>query len=297
MRKQLFILIALCILSCKKQNPNYNMTFLTENTPVDSPIEFMSHLIQNDKVIHKGSFNPRLNEYYYTISDKQFNQFDVYVVKKLNNKWSEPEKAFFNSSFSDHGMSFSPNGKSIYFSSTRPTNIDGVSDTWHIWESNETNGKWTEPVFIDIPNLKHKLVSHPNVTNSGTLYFHSSNLDFSEMDIYHSKIINNEITPAIKTSIQSNNPERQKCTPFVSPNEDYLLYASVGKQLDLMIAFNDGEGNWTNTRKLTDAIDNEGQGNPFITPDNKFLFFTTGKVNGENWKIKWVNIKNEIINN
>ena len=78
-------------------------------------------------------------------------------------------------------MNFSPDGNSIYFSSTKPTNVDDVLETWHIWKSDKINGKWREPTFEDIPNLRDKLTSHTVITNSETLYFHSSNLDYSEM--------------------------------------------------------------------------------------------------------------------
>ena len=40
-----------------------------------------------------------------------------------------------------------------------------------------------------------------------------------------------------------------------------------------------------------------GQGNPYVTPDNKFLFFTTENYQDENWKINWVNIKSKIKEN
>ncbi|WP_262496961.1 hypothetical protein [Formosa algae] len=40
-----------------------------------------------------------------------------------------------------------------------------------------------------------------------------------------------------------------------------------------------------------------GQGNPYITPDDKFLFYTTGGHLEKDWKVKWVNIESELKNN
>ena len=68
-------------------------------------------------------------------------------------------------------------------------------------------------------------------------------------------------------------------------------------QLDLIISFNDGNGQWVNQKRLDDKINDYGQGNPYITPDNKFLFFTTGKHQEKNWKVKWVRIESEIKSN
>ena len=271
------------------------MKFLINKIPNNSPIEFKQDLVPYNKLIHKGIFSPNMDEYYYTISDKKFEQFDVYVIKKSNGTWPKPSKAFFNSKYNEHGMNFSPNGNTLYFSSTRPVDIDGVLSTWHIWKSDKVKGKWNKPIFVDIPNLRNKLVSHPIITHSGTLYFHSSNLDYSEMDIYHSKQVNGKFEYAEKTSI-SLNSKTGKCTPYVSPKEDYLIFASIGNQLDLMISFNDGNGKWINTKKLNNKINDIGQGNPYVTPDNKYLFFTTGNAENE-WSVKWVDIESELKNN
>lgn len=289
------LLLTIWILSCKNEMENSKVKFLVNKIPNNTPIEFKQDLIPYNKLVHKGIFSPNLDEYYYTISDKKFEQFDVYVIKKSNGIWSKSSKAFFNSKYSEHGMNFSPNGNTLYFSSTKPVDIDGVLSTWHIWKSDRVNGKWNEPIFVDIPNLRNKLVSHPTITNSGTLYFHSSNLDYSEMDIYQSKQGNGKFKDAKKTSI-SINSKTDKCTPYVSPKGDYLIFASIGNQLDLMISFNDGNGGWINPKKLNNKINDIGQGNPYVTPDNKYLFFTTGNAKNE-WSVKWVDIESELKNN
>lgn len=295
MNRLYFILIVICFFSCTSTIESEKERYLTDGIPTDLPIAFKENLTPKDKLIHKGIFSPDFKEYYYTISDKAYKQFNVYVIKKQNGNWSTPEKTFFNSVYSEHGMSFSPDGNSIYFSSTRPTNIVGIPETWHIWKSDKIDGNWQKPTYVDIPNLRDKLVSHPILTNSGTLYFHVSNLDYSDMDIYHSKSINGTFENAERTVI-SMPTHIGKCTPYVSPNEDYLIFASIGNQLDLMISFNDGSGNWTQTRRLSNKINQSGKGNPYVTPDNKFLFYTVENQLSKSWNVNWVHIESEIKN-
>ena len=292
-KKLIILIVVVGFASCTNESDNYQMKYLTDHVPDDIPIEFKTYNIPNDRIIHKGTFNPDLTEYYYTVSDKKFEQFDVYVQRKENGSWTEPEPAFFNSDYSDHGMSFSPDGSALYLSSTRPTNIEGISETWHIWKSIKMDGKWHDPVFINIPNLGNKLVSHPSVSNSGTMYFHASNLDYSKMDIYYSKWIDGKYEPAVKVNLNIDEPIG-KCTPFVSPDEDYLIYASIGEELELSICFKDDSGYWTKPKKLSEEINNHGQGNPYVTPDNKYLFFTAVDSTNGVWKVKWVNIANQI---
>jgi len=287
----LIIFIASCFSQCV--NKNKEMNFLTTEIPDKKPIPFKQALTPEGKLIHKGIFSPDLNSYYFTISDKGFEKFDVYFIEKINGEWSEPQMAFFNTEYSEHGMSFAPDGNSIYFSSTRPSEKEGIADTWHIWRSIKHEGKWNEPEFIDIPNLRDKLVSHPTVTNEGTIYFHSSKPDYSEMDIYYTKQTDGKFQEAQKLSL-SEKLSFGKCTPHVATDGNYLIFSEISNQLDLWITFNDGHDNWINARKLDSLINTNGQGNPYITPDNKYLFYTTGKSNGENWQVNWVNIASEL---
>ena len=150
----IILLLTIGFLSCKNEPENNKMQYLTEKIPNNIPLEFMQNIVPRNKLIHKGIFSPDFKEYYYTISDNDFQKFDVFVIKNNNGIWSEPKEAFFSSKYNEHGMSFSPDRNSIYFSSTRPTNIKGVLETWHIWKSNKVNGEWKEPIFVDIPNLR-----------------------------------------------------------------------------------------------------------------------------------------------
>jgi len=36
---------------------------------------------------------------------------------------------------------------------------------------------------------------------------------------------------------------------------------------------------------------------PYLTPDNRYLFFTTGNNSEADWKVKWVNITAELVAN
>ena len=292
----LCVCIVFANLNCNIENNNedHKDIFLVNKIPNSKPLNFKKELVPNNKIIHRGVFSPDLEEYYFTVSDKAFTDFDVLFIKKVKDKWSEPQEAFINSNFNEHGMSFSPDGKTLYFSSTRPVTLNGVPITWHIWKTEQKNGIWSNPVFIDIPNLRDKLVSHPSVSKSGTMYFHASNLDYTDMHIYSSKLVNGKYEFAKKVILDKVN-ERNYCTPFVSSDEDYLIYASIDTKLNLMICFNNGDGKWVNPKILDAVINDSGQGNPYVTPDNNFLFFATNK-NSESWSVKWVNFKPQSLN-
>lgn len=287
------ISLLLGLTNCQTQMKTNQELFLVEEIPNQTPITFKPSLTPADKIIHRGVFSPDFQAYYYTISDKKFEKFDVLVIKKENGVWSTPSKVFFNSEYSEHGMSFSSDGNTLYFNSTRPTNVEGVASTWHIWKSEKVNGKWSTPTFVDIPNCREKLVSHPSVAKSGNLYFHVSNPDYSNMEVCMAKLTNGVYGNAKSLNLDAGKGSGS-CTPYISPKEDYLIFAQINDGLSLWIALKDSKGNWTETRAFNEKINQQNQGNPSITPDGNFLFFATGDHQGNNWKVKWVNIATEL---
>ncbi|TRX62582.1 hypothetical protein FNH22_00360 [Fulvivirga sp. M361] len=293
--KQDYILLVLTLVltGCHNKHHEINMndTYFVDKVPGDFPIAFKPELVPKDVLIHRGIFSPDMNEYYYTISDKNFSGFDVKCIKKINDSWSEPRNAFFNTEYNEHGMSFSADGNTLFFSSTRPVKDEAIPSTWHIWKSEKQDGKWTTPEFVDFPNLKEKLVSHPTVTKDGTLYFHASNIDYSDMDIYYSMLVNGRYEEAKKLNIPFYG-DLMKCTPYVSPEGNYILFALVKESLELNICYKNGENKWSEPVRLPAQINRKGQGNPYITPDEQFLFYAEEQQGDTgSWSINWVSAK------
>ncbi|GAB5526964.1 MAG: hypothetical protein Roseis2KO_48360 [Roseivirga sp.] len=268
----LLLLTFLITLSCSSEKSSLRSLF-PEKPPKDMPLPFKPELTPEGMIIHGGSFSPDLNTYLYTLSDARYERFDVYMIQRTGDKWSASKEAFFNSEFSEHGAKFSPDGNTLYFTSTRPTGIVGVADTWHIWKSKKQSDGWSTPVFVDIPNLRQKLVSHPSITASGNLFFHASNPDYSEMTLYVAESTTGKFGEARKLAITENS---MACTPFVTADGQTLVYAAIGNELDLMISKRTAAGDWGEPMALDETINTHAQGNPYLTPDGKYLFYTTG---------------------
>lgn len=286
----LILLSIFLFLGCSENNSRYKQQLGVSKLPKEHPIVFKQELTPEGKLIHRGILSPDLENYYFTISDTTFQNFDIYVSQlDTENSQSKSEKVFFNSEYDDHGMSFSPDGKTLFFSSTRPVENYSVAATWHIWKSENKNGKWTEPEYVDIPNLRQKLASHPSISNDGTLYFHASNTDYSEMDLFYANLIDGQFQPAQKIKL-SDSAKHGRTTPYIVADGSLLIYAAVNESLDLMVAHRNENGKWDNAEKLSKSINTNGQGNPFVTLDNKFLFYAS-EDSGSNWSIRWVSVE------
>jgi len=248
--------------------------FSADRPIVTSPVAFLPDLVPENKLLHRGVFSPDMRKYFYTLSDRQFSHFDVYMVDIVEGIRSAPREAFFNTGYNEHGMAFSPDGTSLYFSSTRPVEQPGTAATWHIWRTVRCNGVWSEPVFVDIPNLRDKLVSHPSVTSDGTLYYHSAGLDYRDMCIYCSDQSGGTFSAGIKLPPSINHPGRIQCTPHVSPDGSYLLFEMVP---DICFSTKTGSGVWSPAKPLCAEINVNGRGNPYVTPDERHLFFVSAE--------------------
>ena len=60
-----------------------NLLFLEAKIPTFEPLDFKNEFIPQKKIIHRVIFSPTLEEYYFTISDKHYEKFDVFMSKKL----------------------------------------------------------------------------------------------------------------------------------------------------------------------------------------------------------------------
>ncbi|MFT5291078.1 MAG: hypothetical protein ACI82F_003154, partial [Planctomycetota bacterium] len=239
-------------------------------------------------LIHGGCFSPDLTEFLFTVSDAEFQRFDVMLIRRVGAGWSEPEPAFFSSSFNEHGVSFSPGGEVLYFCSTRPVNHTQVAPTWHLWRCEREGDEWGAPIYVDIPNLRHKLASHPSLAADGTLYFHAGNPDYSLLQIYRAKPDGQGFHAAEPLSAAINQG-RQQATPLIDPEQRFLLYEDTN---GLMLSHRSPQGDWSPAMPLGVRSPLPSRGNPYLTPDGRFLFFAAGEDPGSSrtdaWQIYWV---------
>lgn len=279
------IFLLLGLLSCQITPEN--------SAQLNLPEVFLIDLIPDGQLAHAGVFSPDKSHYYLTLSDTAFQRFDILEAIWDGNAWTAMGPAMFNSEFNDHGLGFSADGQELFFSSTRPTGIEGVPNTWHIWRCAKAGDSWSKPTFVAIPGLENKLVSHPSLTKSGRLYFHAGELDYSHLSLYYTDPLNGNFQPAKKVTF-SDQSNVMCFTPFVSTNESYLLLAKIIDGKEALLVSHNKNNIWQSPIKLNDAINESNKGNPFVCADEQFLYFASAAQNAEtsseNWVIKRVGI-------
>jgi Tol biopolymer transport system component len=202
----------------------------------------------------------------------------IYFSKFESGQWTKPVIASFSGQWKDMDPFMSPDGKKLFFSSYRP--YDGTTTTQlkfaHIWYVERINGEdWSKPNHIEAPiNLPGINNYAPAVSRTGALYFYSPNRDLNNKSSYSSNWLNNHFTEPVIVPVEGNGGVHD---PYISPDERFLVFASGGQ---LYITFKN-KGNWSERHLLDKQVnDNSKNSSPCISPDGKFLYYSSSRENG-----------------
>lgn len=204
-------------------------------------------------------------------------------VKKVNNRWAEPEIMPFSGKYSDLEPFVSTNDLRLYFASNRPlTDSIGQSKDFDIWyvERENTEAPWGSPINIGEPiNTEHDEF-YPSLADNNNLYFTSGRPGTKgKDDILFSIWNNNEYSMPISVS-DSINTESDEFNAFIAPDESYLIFGGYNREDghgrgDLYISFRDEALGWSAAVNLGEDINSKDtEYCPFVDSQSNTLYFT-----------------------
>lgn len=208
----------------------------------------------------------------------------IFMSKIESGQWSVPVLASFSIlNNNDDAATFSPDGKRLFFLSTRPDGSGEKNGDEKIWYADKTNDGWTDPrplpSIINSMKLIHWGIS---VDMQNNLYFGvRPTMDLRDGyfgDIYCSKFINGQYSQPEKLPAAVNIPG-YKFSPYISPDGSFILFTHTGSSDDhykIMISFRDKDGIWTEAIEINESINLRDINiiNPYVSPDGKYFFFS-----------------------
>ncbi len=246
--------------------------YFGKTPPGIDPVKFASGIVTG--YIHgMVAISPRGNEIYWVVTVE--NEVERLMFSKFENgTWTAPSVADFvkdDLTISNGMPVFSPDGEKLYFRSLRTGGMGG-DDIWYV---ERTESGWGKPVNAGAPYNTTGWDLSPLFTKRNNAYC----LRFNDKDIgsllffkYTNGIFSD---PAAFDTITVFCPYS---TVFISPEEDYLIFAIGTSNVDLYIRFKDKEGQWGTPINLGDKINtNQWDRFPVVSPDGKYLFFIRGK--------------------
>ena len=279
---------ALSLFSNSEELKNISGPYLGQDSPGDVPEYFAPGIVTDIFREHSATlFTPDGKEVFWTrvINQGQENRVDVIMhMKEINGVWTAPELAPFNKFPASHIDCISPNGKRIYFR-TRYWNKE--TDSWNYgkWIVDKTENGWSEARPNDLKIDWDKKMYLIQETRSGNVYFQSELINGdSKIGFYCSKLVDGKYEKPIALD-ESINSKNLDYAFFVDPDEEYIIFSSNRPggymQTDMYISYHQSDDSWGSAINLGEKINTAGDGVsnwPQVSPDKKYLFFTTLKL-------------------
>jgi hypothetical protein len=213
----------------------------------------------------KNIYYSELNiNYNYSFSNSRIKYYSYY-----NNTWNGPFTLFENY----YSPSLSVSGDTMYFQKSNPREV---------WYSVKTDTVWNTPARF-MGNLD--IIACLQRTNSGTYFCSSASKGKSRLVITSTDTIAESLGDRLNSSDNSTYLNMAK-------DESYaIIYSLQGGGPDLegraLISYPKQDGGWTNPKQM-----GFGGWATTITPDNKYLFFTS--IVGVNYSTYWIRVDNII---
>ena len=260
------------------------LEYFGQEKPDTTPIIFAPDIISKpDRYEFGCTLSKDGKEFYFGVS--RGNKSEIYQTILSEGDWSEPIKLFQTDTFSHNDPMLSNDENRLYFISDRPnahSNREGDIDIWYA----EREGKnWSKPINAGTVINSHVDQYYISFAADETMYFASKDKEEDApsyaFDIYRSRLENGiyQIPDRLPEQI---NTDRYEADVFIAPDESYMIFCSIRKNGlgngDLYICFKNNEGNWSEAKSMGSPINTEGHELcPYVTPDGKFLFYTSNK--------------------
>lgn len=270
--------------------------YLGQNPPGNKPELFAPGIISSPQHEHSSAiFSPDMKEVYWCNRYRRdgIPLGEIFFMTCVNGIWSKPQVTPFTAmNMVDCNPALTYNGNRLYFVTCRPTN---QIQNYDIWVVNRTEKGWSGAESLGAPVNTDYGDGGPSVAKNGTLYFFSNREGGKGgTDIYRSKLVNGRHTEPENLG-DGINTECFEYNSFISPDESYILFARYNNDKgfgkgDLYISFRKEDGSWSRAKNLGNNINTaKEESSPWISPDGKYLFFTSDK-NG-NMDVYWSDAK------
>lgn len=258
--------------------PELTGPWMGQPEPGGSPERFALGIVSGHGFNSEHSpavFSPDGSEVYWTEAFRG----PISYSRVVEGRWSAPAPAPFVSGTGDGEPFFSPDGQRLYFLSMRPIPPETQDGKENIWFVERAVDGWGEPQPVGPAVNEFDHHWEVSVSQAGTLYFSSTREgSYGGNDLYRSRHLDGVQQPPENLG-PTINSEGTDLTPFIAPDESYLIFASSGHGVEdggfhFFISYRGEDGEWTTPLSL-DQVTGEVEQPlwPFVTSDGRFLFF------------------------
>jgi hypothetical protein len=217
-----------------------------------------------------GAFDPLVRDFYFVRSSREFRGWRILVSHCEAGGWSTPVDAPFAGDGVEADPWFTPDGRRLYFISTRST--DGAKhkdlDIWRV--GRDAQGRWGEPERLPEPVNSRAQEWFPRLAPDGWLYFGSSRAGgHGKTDIWRARA-DAQGHWQVENLGAAINSAADEYEPLPSPDGRSLVVMAAD---GLYRAERQGDG-WTPKRKIDAVTANGSEIGALFSPSGRSLLFS-----------------------
>lgn len=252
--------------------------FLGQTLPDSVPVLFAPEFVSTGLNEGTITFTPDGKECYWSIL---FSGFETIVTSKIiNGQWTRPVVASFSGRYYDGWPAIQPDGKRMFFHSTRPVmdSAAGITAKFNIWYIDKTSTGWSQPQPVNAPVNGSENSTCPSASKNGNLYISKRFNDGTE------KLCRSELRNGVYQELEmlpdNVNILKDNFHGYISPDESFLIRPcygrpdNIGAGWNYYITFRDNKNCWSDLINLGKEVNSVYCGGaPSVSADGKYLFF------------------------
>ena len=250
--------------------------YLGQQLPGEVPQVFAPGTISRGNIHSRLTITPDGREILWNTFDQATFSTQILSVREVAGRWTNPQPPSFAKQGSTQSPVFSADGKRLYFE----VETGGHWVTKYV----ERAGDGWGPSRSDGSSFN----TSSSFTRSGRAYFSSE----MKTKVWSTGIFSASDGPSgaapLPLGPQINVPKAIDYTPFVAPDESFLLFSSNRplvsdkEEMYIHVSFRLPDGSWSTPRRVFDIPGRF----PSLSPDGRYLFFC-----GDSGNIYWVDAK------
>jgi len=217
-------------------------------------------------------FSPDGTEVYWAFMGSDYQH--ILYMKLENGVWSEPAVApFCIGDYTDSPFITSDGTKLFFLTMNQPAYEESICMV------EKQNGEWGTPQILS--DEVNYIDPHwqASVADNQNLYF-GGRLGNSAGDVYFSEYVNGSYTTAQKLGPAINKLNAYESSPFIAPDESYLIFDRVADgtyDADLFISFKQNDGSWSEAVYMSELNTGGHELYANVSPDGRFMMFLSGR--------------------
>lgn len=261
---------------------------------------FPPDFVPADHWVWRITFTPDGRTAYFAASEGWFPRTRSATILRTtrgsDGRWTTPDTATFSGIHSDMDPFITPDGRRLYFSSSRP--LDGRErDVFDLWYVDRTeDGDWSDPIRLGDEVNSDLDELYASADAAGTLYFARGPTRPSPdvaWNLYRAEPRDGGFAPGRPLDGVNNDrlidPDDPTATwdfnPEISPDGTTLFFTSLRASGhgfgDLHVAIRNGDG-WSEPRNLGPPVSTgDDEYHPTLSPDGRTLYFIRARVGPE----------------